>query len=248
MKLTQSTVFILSFILLSASVSVTTLEGRTYEGLIEPYRSVEVSSQVESIVMEMPVREGDKIEKGAVLAKLYSIPEELEVDRARAAVEMREFENRGAQNLFADNLISEDEAMEKRIELNIARIQLSQAEEEVARRRIESPISGIVVERFFEEGELVRSGDALFEIFNLEKVRLQLYLSVDEAKDLEEGEVLPITVPKLGSDWTAEGTVEFIDPRVDPASGLMRVRLELPNSDGSLKAGLRAQLTSKSIN
>ncbi len=224
------------------------LKAATHEGLVQPLREVIVSSQVESLIVELAVREGDFVEQGEVMARLYSRPEELEVERARAALEMREFENQGAQNLFKDNLISEDEAMQKRIELNIARIVLEQAEEAVSRRVIMAPISGIVVDRFQEEGELVTSGDPLFELVDVATVRVQLFLSVEETRSLQVGQSLPVIFPELGSNWSTNASVEFIDPRVDPASGLMRVRLEMPNKDGILKAGLRGRLTLNSSN
>lgn len=239
----SSTLFFVSLICLNLIPATSPMSAATHEGLVQPLKEVIVSSQVESLIMELAVREGDFVQKGEVMARLYSRPEELEVERARAALEMREFENEGAQNLFKDNLISEDEAMQKRIELNIARIVLEQADEAVSRRVILAPISGIVVDRFSEEGELVTSGDPLFEVVDVATVRVQLFLSVEEARNLKVGQSLPVNFPELGAEGAATATVEFIDPRVDPASGLMRVRLELPNKSGQLKAGLRARLT-----
>jgi multidrug efflux pump subunit AcrA (membrane-fusion protein) len=79
-------------------------------------------------------------------------------------------------------------------------------------------------------------------------VRIQLFLSVEEARNLKVGQTVPVLFPEMGSDGSTNAIVEFIDPRVDPASGLMRVRLELPNTDGRLKAGLRARLTLNASN
>jgi RND family efflux transporter MFP subunit len=248
MKAFSSLFFCTSMSAIALFTGTFQLKAATHEGLVQPLREVIVSSQVESLIVELAVREGDFVEQGEVMARLYSRPEELEVERARAALEMREFENQGAQNLFKDNLISEDEAMQKRIELNIARIVLEQAEEAVSRRVIMAPISGIVVDRFQEEGELVTSGDPLFELVDVATVRVQLFLSVEETRSLQVGQSLPVIFPELGSNWSTNASVEFIDPRVDPASGLMRVRLEMPNKDGILKAGLRGRLTLNSSN
>jgi RND family efflux transporter MFP subunit len=248
MKSPVSVFFATTIITTAVLFSGSEASAATHEGLVQPLREVIVSSQVESLIIELAVREGDVVKKGEVMARLYSRPEELEVDRARAALEMREFENQGAQNLFKDNLISEDEAMQKRIELDIARIVLEQAEEAVSRREILAPISGVVVDRFAEEGELVTSGDSLFELVDVATVRIQLFLSVEEARNLKVGQTVPVLFPEMGSDGSTNATVEFIDPRVDPASGLMRVRLELPNTDGRLKAGLRARLTLNASN
>jgi membrane fusion protein (multidrug efflux system) len=217
-------------------------EVLTFEGLVQPNREVTVSSPVESVLVELTVREGDRVEAGELLARLYARQQELEVHRAAAALEKREFENAGAASLFAENLISEDEALEKRIELDIARVQLEIAEEAVDRRRITAPLTGIVVEKFPEEGELARAGDPLFEVVDIRTVRVQFYLNSGEARRLSLGERHQVRVPALGPDRIFEAEVDFIDPRIDPASGLMRVRMRVDNPQEVLKPGLRAVL------
>jgi len=231
--------FLLLLALLGSAVHAEVL---TFEGLVQPNREVTVSSPVESVLVELNAREGDRVEAGEVLARLYARPQELEVHRAAAALEKREFENAGAANLFAESLISEDEALEKRIELDIARVQLEIAEEAVERRRITAPLTGIVVEKFPEEGELARAGDPLFEIVDIRTVRVQFYLNSGEARRLSLGERHSIRIPALGPDRTFEAEVDFIDPRIDPASGLMRVRMRVDNPREILKPGLRAVL------
>lgn len=228
--------FLLFFIL------VGDLPAKAFEGLVQPRREVVVSSPVESILQHIAVEEGDRVEEGVLLARLYSRRESLEVERSKALLEKREFENKSAQNLFADQLISEDEALERQIELNIAKILLEIAEEELARRQIEAPIRGVVVEKLGEEGEMVRPGDPLFRIVQVETVRVQFFLSVSEARGIEPGDVLPVVFPELGDAPVRQGEVDFIDPTVDAASGLMRVRVVVENGDFEIKPGMRARI------
>ena len=48
--------------------------------------------------------------------------------------------------------------------------------------------------------------------------------------------------PDLVSLPAVQGTVSLVDPVIDPASNTFRARLELPNPDGKVPAGLRCKL------
>ncbi len=214
----------------------------SYNGLVLPVREVTVSSLVEGRIESLKVREGDRIEKGAPLVYLFAGMEELEARRAAAAVEKREFEYKSSKNLFAERVISEDEALESRIELDLAKLTLEMAEERVAMRRLHSPISGILVERRFEEGEMVRPAEPILELVDLTEVFVQFYLESDRLQQVSVGQMASVTLPSFGADLAFAGPVDFIDPRVDAASGLSRVRVRLQNPDQVIKAGLRARV------
>ena len=214
----------------------------TYNGLVLPVREVTVSSLVEGRIESLSVREGDRVEKGAPLVHLFAGMEALEVRRSAAAVEKRDFEYKSSKNLFDERVISEDEALESRIELDLAKLTLEMAEERVAMRRLKSPISGIVVERLFEVGEMVRPAEPILEVVDLTEVFVQFYVESDRLAEVSVGQMAKVTLPSLGSDLVFEGPVDFIDPRVDAASGLSRVRIRLQNPDRLIKAGLRAKV------
>jgi membrane fusion protein (multidrug efflux system) len=216
--------------------------ARSYNGLVLPVREVTVSSLVEGRIESLSVREGDRVEKGAPLVQLFAGMETLEVRRSAAAVEKREFEYKSSKNLFDERVISEDEAMESRIELDLAKLTLKMAEERVAMRRVESPITGIVVERLFEVGEMVRPAEPILEIVDMTEVFVQFYVGSDQLSEVSVGQIASVTLPSLDENLVFKGPVDFIDPRVDAASGLSRVRIRLENPQQRIKVGLRAKV------
>ena len=214
-----------------------------FEGLVEPYREVNLSSTVQTFITDMHVREGALVKSGDVLVQLYSRSEELELARIGLAKERREFENRGAQNLYAEELISEDEAMEKEIELQLSQLQYDIVEERLALRSLKAPISGVVVERFYEEGEMVAIGEPILRLVDISTIYVSAYMTVEEARFFPVGALVGLTFSELSDEVdTLEGKIDFIDPRVDPASGLMEVRVIAKNPERIVKPGLRAAI------
>ena len=213
-----------------------------FDGLVLPYREVTIGSPVETRIDTLEVREGDKVKKGDLLVRLYSRLEELEVERAAVVVEKRVFDEKSASNLFKDRLISEDEALEARIELDLAKLMLEIAEEQVELRRLRAPIDGVVVERLHEAGEMVQMSESIFVLLDLEQVYVQFYVDVENLKNVAIGGKVEVIFPNLGSQNIRVGTIDYIDPRVNAASGLSRVRLLLQNTDKYIKAGVRVSV------
>lgn len=222
--------------LLAASV-LTAVES--YEGLVLPLHEVTIGSPVETRIETLSVREGDRVAQGQLLVGLYAGMEVLEAKRAAAAVEKRSFESQSAENLYADKLISEDEVRQTRVELDLAELTLNMAEEQVALRQLKAPISGIVVERLRDAGEMVQLSEPILVLVDLHQVYLQFYVRPEALASLAIGQRAEAVFPSLGLEEPVAGVVDFIDPRVDAASGLLRVRVLIDNPDGRIKAGVR---------
>jgi len=227
-------------ILLGLTVTLIS-SAQPVSGLVFPFREVSISSPVQNFITELHVREGAEVEVGQLMAQLYVRSVELDMQRTAAALRKREFESKGAQNLFREKLISEDDALASEIELRLASLQYEIASEAVELRKIRAPISGIVVERNNEIGEMVAVGEPMFRVVDIDKIYIRLFLTVEDARRFPVGRSVFLSFPELPEDSpTIDGTVDFIDPRVDSASGLLLVKILADNADRRVKPGLRA--------
>ena len=223
----------------SASAQV----GRSFDGLVLPFKNVVVSSPVQTTIVSILVKEGDHVAAGQTLAQLYARLEELDMLRAKADLEKKEFDAKSSKSLFADKIISEDEAIKNRSEMEGSRLVYQMADETVRQRTILSPISGIVVEKDREVGETVSPAEPLFRIVDISKVYVQFYIRAEELSSIHVNEPMIVRCPILDKDTTFQGIVDFIDPRVDAASGLIRVKVIVQNPDGVIRAGIRADVS-----
>lgn len=230
-------------LLLALMASLTSvLPATTTDALIKPFREVTISTQVPGVLDGLAVREGGRVAQGNVLAHLESESERLEVARLAKILEKRRFDDEGTQRLFADNVVSEDEAIEMRIEREIAELQYRRAEADLERRTLRSPLAGIVVALDAEAGEWVEPGDRIFEIVNIDQVFAEVLVTPEQARNVKVGGIVQTRFPILGETADRSGKVDYIDPRVDASSGLMTIRILLTNSDHSLRPGYRGSV------
>ena len=211
------------------------------DGVLLPFKEVTVSSAVSGILAEVKVKEGDAVSKEDLLAHLIDRVEAKEAERFAKVLEQKEFAAQGTQNLFNDKVVSEGEAIEKRLDRDIAKLQHQVALEQLERRKIRSPITGLVVEKKKETGEAVNENEVVFRVIDISQVYLQVFVDAQIAIKLKQGQSVPVTFPEY-QDLKSPGVIDFIDPRIDGASGLVRIKVLIDNPDRKLIAGMRGSV------
>ena len=152
-------------------------------GRIQPVRQVKISAEVSGEIIELPVKEGQAIQKGDLLVKIKPdtyIAQKRSMEASylssvsgktlsEANLRKAELEFARNQDLFKSKLISDSMFLEYRTALDIAKAQvessghqvevakasLARVEEELAKTTIYSPITGTVSKLSLELGERV---------------------------------------------------------------------------------------------
>ncbi len=230
-------------LLLLAAGSVLRLSGA--DGVLLPFKEVTVSSAVSGILAEVNVKEGDAVKTDDLLAHIIDRVEAKEAERFAKILEQKEFAAQGTQNLFHDKVVSEGEAIEKRLDRDVAKLQHQVALEQLERRKIRSPITGLVVEKKKEAGEAVNENEVVFRVIDISRVYLQVFVDATVALTLKKDQQVPVAFPEY-HDLQTTGTIDFIDPRIDGASGLVRIKVLIENPDQKLIAGMRGSVVFKS--
>jgi Cu(I)/Ag(I) efflux system membrane fusion protein len=110
---------------------------------------------------------------------------------------------------------------------------------------IQSPIGGIVIEKLKQEGDRVRTGDRIYTVADLNQVWIKLDAYESDLVWLRYGqEVTFSTEAYPGEEFT--GRIAFIDPVLDKQTRTVKVRVNVPNSDGKLKPEMFVRATVKS--
>ncbi len=240
--------------------------GEGLDCVVEASRTAAIASPVAGILATVEVDTGDRVKTGQVLARLESSVEEALVEEARtraraqgeviAAQRRLEYARRKLErmaNLRQKKTVStqeyEDAALEVRLaeaelrmqreRVELSRIILRRAEAELARRTLKSPMDGVITQRHLSPGEFVKE-EPVLEIARLDPLKVTAY-----APAREFGRIRPGMKAKLsleGRPGEHEAVVTRVDPMVDASSDLFGIRLDLPNPDLAIPAGLQCRL------
>lgn len=214
-----------------------------FECMLEPNSKIEISSAVSGVLSDVFVQRGDKVKRGQVLAELVSGVEQATVDLAKARVDFGDRKAVRNEDLYKKELISIHEKDEMDTEVQISRLQLKQAEEQLKLRKITSPINGVVVEREKDSGEYVET-EPLLTVISLNPLNVEVVVPAERFGTIKKGMRGKVkTVGPLAGSYDAK--VTLIDQVIDAASGTIRVRLALANPKNAIPSGLRCYVKFK---
>lgn len=192
------------------------------------------------IIEKLNVERGDLVKQGQVLARLKSGVEEAAVNLAQARVEFGLRKAQRNEDLYKKQLISLHEKDELETEIQLAKLELAEAEERLKLRTIRSTINGVVVERNGAEGEYVGE-DSFLRVARLDPLYVEVVVPVIYLGMIEKGKFAKVILEEpLGESHRAK--IVIVDQLIDAASGTFGVRLELSNSKLKLPAGLKCQV------
>lgn len=235
--------------------------------LIQPRQTVTLSFAVEGVVQEVLVDRGDLVERGQPLARLLADVERSSLAVARAQAEAmasvqggevqlehaeRTLKRQGA--LQEQHIVSEETMDQALREQRLAKAGLLDAQESkkvaelaaaraatvLRMRTVKSPVRGVVVKRILSPGEWADPPQVL-ELAEIDPLHVEVFAPLDLLGQIVVGarsEVLPES--PVGGIHEAKVTV--VDRVVDAASGTFGVRLELPNPDFALPAGVKCRV------
>ncbi|PWA05803.1 HlyD family efflux transporter periplasmic adaptor subunit [Flavobacterium psychrotolerans] len=102
-----------------------------------------------------------------------------------------------------------------------------------------STSSGTISEIMATEGSAVMEGSPIIKLADLNSLWLETQVSVNQSKNLKMGQNAAVSFADY-PDKTINAKVTFINPEINPDSGLLLIRMEIPNQNLLLKPGMQA--------
>jgi RND family efflux transporter MFP subunit len=185
------------------------------------------------------VNRGDRVRKGQVVAKVQSGVETAAVELSKARVEFGRRRAERNEALYAKELISAQERDELVTEVNLRQEELKKDQELLRLRTIVSPIDGVVVERRLQPGEFIRSEKSVvLKLAQIHPLNVEVVAPATLFGTVRVGMTGKVNVePYLPGTFQAK--VVVVDKVVDAASGTLGVRLQLPNPENKIPAGVK---------
>ncbi len=107
--------------------------------------------------------------------------------------------------------------------------------------RVDAPIAGTIAKVNVAQGQPVEPGMSLMEIYDLSTVEAAAAVPLYLAGKIGKGMETHIRVPGQDNVWTVE--LAHIGAEADAASGTVEAAFHIPNDDGRLRPGMRAEFT-----
>jgi RND family efflux transporter MFP subunit len=251
-------------VVVAAPTVRTITEWDEYQGRVEPVESVEIRARVRGQIESVSFRDGDTVEKGTPLFLIDPRPyhatlqaAEAGLAQAKARLETSTVLLQRAQSIKDSGAVSQDvldtrlqDRLTGQADMQSAKAALESARLDFGWTQVRAPISGRLGRRLVDPGDLVEGSAAAATLLTtiVSENPVHFYFNVDQHAAVryarawaeavgEEPEEIPARlVDESGTQH--EGHIDFVDNRIDPASGTRELRAVFPNDEGLLIPGM----------
>lgn len=226
------------------------LQVRAY-GTVQAQDIISIIPQVTNRIIKMYVDLGDTVKRGQVIAKIYDVPFKGQLEGAKAQIRQAEValardsaQYSRQKQLFEGGLTSEFDYqnaeavyLNSKSQLDAARGNYAQSEENLNNTEVKSPVYGVISARFAEEGNIASNGQALFEIANLVGYESRIFVPAQDWSVIKIGQEVRLRATNEG-EVGATGVVSRKSPQLDATTGLGEIVVSLTNSGSSIYPGV----------
>lgn len=251
------------------------LWAASYDSFTEPNQEIALASPELDVLASLKVKEGDKVKKGQMVAALDNsvLDAALAVAKARknatgqlkaakSIAKLRKEKVDRLVPLLARGSAQQYEVSEARIELEAANAEIQAAQDvitensleynrlqaQIERRRLRSPIDGVVTHIMRDPAELVGGNQAeIMMIASLNPLQVTVHVPTVEVLQLKEGQGVTVQFPELGFP-SQSGKITFISPVTEASSDTVPVKVQFSNADYAIRSGVKCVVNTDAVN
>lgn len=234
----------------SADISV----GPLVSGELRAQREATVRAEVGGAVLQVVPEEGQRVERGALLARIEARTAQDAVNSAesqlRSAEQASDWATKEAariENLVKGGALAERDlevarnaAIAAKAQVDDVKARLTSARKALEDAVVRAPMTGIVSARHVNAGDVVSPGGELYTIIDPSSMRLEASVPSEQLDAIRVGAPVVFTVRGY-RDQTFDGRIERVSPAADRVTRQVPIFVAIPNASGRLVAGLFAE-------
>lgn len=209
-------------------------------GLTEADKRAVLATRVGGVIAKLPVRQGQRVKAGDLILMLDAEEKVSAVDSAQQLVVQRQAELGAAEQLAKSGNLPKLQLDTARSNLTSAQSELRKAQAELDRNEVKAPFDGIVDRVPVELGSAVMQGGEVATVLALDPVIARGEISERDLRFIKAGDDADI---RLVNGETVKGKLRYISRDASPATRTFRVEVAIPNPDGTIPAGMTAEIT-----
>ncbi len=223
-------------------------------GTLAPRNWTTVKSKVAGELMVIPVREGESVRRGQVLARIDPQDAQARLDEkiadleaGRAQLALAEKNRANNQALLKQNFISQNafDSVSSNYQVSEARLKAIEAQVALARKAladtvVTAPQAGIISQRHAQPGEKLPVDGRILTLVDLVEMEVEAAVPAGDIPSIRVGQEVSFHVEGFG-ERRFTGRIARINPATQAGSRSILIYATLPNRDGALKGGMFAR-------
>lgn len=202
-------------------------------GSLEAVEQASISPEQGGQIMQILVREGDKVAAGTVLAKLNTSVIQSNLEEITNGIELAQTVFERQARLWEQKIGSEIQYLEAKNRLENLQKKRETVVAQMAMSTVKAPFAGVVDRIFQKEGELAAPGHPMLTLVNMKEMKVRADVSENYVQAIRENAIVDVNFPSFGISTTAP--IRQVSNIINPLNRTFTVEVRVPNASGTLK-------------
>lgn len=211
-------------------------ESLTYSGTIEADNTVSLGFSVPGRISKVYVQEGQKVNKGQLLATIDQTTYKNAFDIANAGLEQANDNFKRLNSLYQKGSLPERDFIAVKVAVAQANANKNLAAKNLADTKLYAPFSGMITAKMTEIGATAAPGVPAFTVMKTDKVYAKASITESEISKLKIGTDAKVEISSLNE--TFNGKVAIVNPSADAVTRTFNVKVRLDNKEDKLLPGM----------
>lgn len=211
------------------------------QGNVETKQNVLVYPEYQGILLRVNVKEGQRVAKGQILARIDDggLSSQVAQMESQEALAKTTFERQ--ERLWNQKIGSEIQFLQAKAQYESAQNVVKQMKSQLGRTLVKAPFSGVIDDVITEQGTVVAPGVALFRVVNLNNMYVSAEIPESYITTVRKGKDVKVSFPILNE--TIDTKVRQAGDFINPANRSFSIEIGVPNVEGNIKPNLTARLS-----
>jgi len=210
-------------------------------GYVDPYEELWVKAEVGGQIVNIPVKEGQIVEKGQILVELDDRDYRSRLSRVEAAYDLAKLDYDRIASLDRKGITAANRMDEASARYKDVAAQRDEARLALERTRIAAPISGRIDNLAAKQGDFIQPGVEIAQILQVDDVKIKVGIPESDVASLLNLESSEVVIEALGKR-RVRGKKVFLSRQPRNLARLFDLELMVPNPDGQILPGMFARV------
>lgn len=224
------------------NVKLTEVQPQLFEhfievtGDVEAEEEVNVSPESSGKIIEILAKEGDRVQKGSILAQLNTDIIDKTIDQVMINLELATTTYERQKNLWEQNIGSEMQYLQAKSNKESLEQQLESLQAQKELSVIKAPVDGVVDVIYQKQGEIASPATAFAKVININHIKVYGDVAETYLTKVHKNDKVNVEFPAISKQM--EVPISQVGNFIDPNNRTFRIRVDLSNIDNEIKPNM----------
>jgi membrane fusion protein (multidrug efflux system) len=208
-------------------------------GVAKAYQEADIAADEGGRIKSFVKDKGDYVREGEVIVVLDNDVLKANLDAAKAQYDMAETNFKKQEEIYRQKVTSEIQYLNAKYERDGAKANYELIKSRYDRTFIKAPFSGILDNKYIEEGEFAAPGLPIISLVSIDKIKVQAGVPENYVSSVKGGNNVQVVFNDLGGE-TFQDKISYVGSSVNTDNRTFPIEVVINNRDRKIKPELNA--------